>query len=274
MLAVLFGVLCIVCYVLLTKLTIERVRQSENSQQEKFNYKNVLKAVVKNRPLIGVMVATVGSMLFITGSGQVRSYLFKEYYHNTSVMTLLSLSSLPIIIVCFPLVPKLVAKFGKKATLMAGIISSTIFSVITFMIKIENVYVFTVLSILAMIGQTIFTILIWALVTDCLDYSEWKLHERSDGSMYSIYTFSRKIGSTIASSGISFALSAIGYVAGTNVTQSAATVDGIYNLVTLIPVATCVLELIGIGLIFNLNHKQTNQMYAELAERRSQKERG
>lgn len=274
MLAVLFGVLCIVCYVLLMNLTVERVRQSENSQQEKFNYKNVLKAVVKNRPLIGVMVATVGSMLFITGSGQVRSYLFKEYYHNTSVMTLLSLASLPIIIVCFPLVPKLVGKFGKKATLMAGIISSTVFSVITFVIKIENVYVFTALSILAMIGQTIFTILIWALVTDCLDYSEWKLHERSDGSMYSIYTFSRKIGSTIASSGISFALGAIGYVAGTNVTQSPATIDGIYNLVTLIPVATCVLELIGIGLIFNLNHKQTNQMYAELAERRSKKERG
>lgn len=101
-----------------------------------------------------------------------------------------------------------------------------------------------------------------------------KLHERSDGSMYSIYTFSRKIGSTIASSGISFALGAIGYVAGTNVTQSPATIDGIYSLVTLIPVATCVLELIGIGLIFNLNHKQTNQMYAELAERRNAKERG
>jgi GPH family glycoside/pentoside/hexuronide:cation symporter len=273
LIAVIFGVLSIISYFVLLNFTQERIRQN-SEKAEKFNYGKVLKATVHNRPLIGVMVATLGSMLFITGSGQVRSYLFKEYYHNTSVMTLLSLSSLPIIIVCFPLVPKLVAKFGKKATLMAGIISSTIFSVITFMIKIENVYVFTVLSILAMIGQTIFTILIWALVTDCLDYSEWKLHERSDGSMYSIYTFSRKIGSTIASSGISFALSAIGYVAGTNVTQSAATIDGIYNLVTLIPVATCVLELIGIGLIFNLNHKQTNQMYAELAERRSQKERG
>ena len=116
--------------------------------------------------------------------------------------------------------------------------------------------------------------LIWALVTDCLDYSEWKLHERSDGSIYSIYTFSRKIGSTIASSGISFCLSAIGFVSGTNVVQSASTVDGIYNLVTLIPVVTCILELIGIGLIFNLNHKQTNQMYAELSERRKAKERG
>ena len=32
----------------------------------------------------------------------------------------------------------------------------------------------------------------------------------------------------------------------------------------------CVLELIGIGLIFNLDKKTTNQMYAELAQRRAQ----
>lgn len=274
MLAVIFGICCIISYLLLTRLTIERVRENTSEQPEKFNYKNVLKAVVKNRPLIGVMIATVGSMLFITGSGQVRSYLFKEFYHNTSMMTVLSLGTLPITLICFPLVPKLVAKFGKKTTLLAGIFSSTIFSILTFVIKFENVYVFTALTLLGLIGQGFFSMLVWALVTDCLDYSEWKLHERSDGSMYSIYTFSRKIGSTIASSGISFALSAIGYVSGTNVVQSASTIDGIYSLVTLIPVATCVLELIGIGLIFNLNHKQTNQMYAELAERRSKKERG
>lgn len=274
LLAVIFGVCCIISYILLIRLTLERVRETPKSETEKFNYKNVLKAVVKNRPLIGVMVATVGSMLFITGSGQVRSYLFKEYYHNTSAMTVLSLASLPMTLICFPLVPKLVQKFGKKITLIAGIFSSTIFSLITFVIKIQNVYVFTALNLLALIGQGFFSMLIWALVTDCLDYSEWKLHERSDGSIYSIYTFSRKIGSTIASSGISFCLSAIGFVSGTNVVQSASTVDGIYNLVTLIPVVTCILELIGIGLIFNLNHKQTNQMYAELSERRKAKERG
>lgn len=93
-----------------------------------------------------------------------------------------------------------------------------------------------------MIGQTAFTMLIWALVTDCLDYSEWKLNERSDGSMYSLYTFSRKIGSTIASAGISFALGAIGYVSGNNITQSAETINGIYNVVNVLPVVTCVLS--------------------------------
>lgn len=56
--------------------------------------------------------------------------------------------------------------------------------------------------------------LIWAMVTDCLDFSEWKLNVRSDGSMYSLYTFSRKIGSTIASTGAATALAAIGYCFG------------------------------------------------------------
>lgn len=268
LLAVIFGILSVVCYCLLLHLTTERVREEKKQNTEKFNYGNVLKAVVKNRPLIGVMVATIGSMLYITGSNQIRSYVFKEYYGNTSAMTLLSLASVPIIIICFPLVPKLVAKFGKKTTLMFGVISSTVLSVIIFAVKIPNVYVYSVLNVLAMIGQTVFTMLIWALVTDCLDYSEWKFHERSDGSMYSLYTFSRKIGSTIASAGVSFGLQAIGYISGNNVVQSDATINNIYMLVALIPVLTCVLELIGIGAIFNLDKEQTKEMYAELKQRR------
>ena len=45
--------------------------------------------------------------------------------------------------------------------------------------------------------------------------------------------------------------------------------NNIYYLVNAVPVVTCILELIGIGLIFNLDKKTTNQMYAELAERRA-----
>ena len=263
LIAVVFGVLSIISYFVLLNLTQERIRQN-SEKAEKFNYGKVLKATVHNRPLIGVMVATLGSMLFITGSNQVRSYIFKEYYARTDVMSIISLATIPILVICFPLVPKLVAKFGKKTTLMAAIISSTIFSVIPVVMEIKNVYVYSALVVLGTIGQTVFTMLIWALVTDCLDYSEWKFHERSDGSMYSLYTFSRKIGSTIASTGVSFGLAAIGFVSGSNVVQTAEAVNGIYFLVNIIPVVTCALELIGVGLIFNLNKETTEQMYAEL----------
>lgn len=268
LLAVIFGILSIFSYYMLLKNTEERVRVEKKENDEKFNYGNVLKAVVKNRALIGVMVATVGSMLYITGSSQIRSYIFKEYYQNTSIMTLLSFASIPILLICFPLVPKLVAKFGKKATLMAGILFSTVFSVIPFVFEIENVYIYSALYLISMIGQTAFTMLIWALVSDCLDYSEWKFNERSDGSMYSLYTFSRKIGSTIASAFVSFGLGAIGYVSGSDVVQTAEAVNGIYYLVTLLPVITCVLQIIGIGFIFDLNKSKTEEMYKALKEKR------
>ena len=263
LIAVIFGVLSIISYFVLLNFTQERIRQN-SEKAEKFNYGKVLKATVHNRPLIGVMVATLGSMLFITGSNQVRSYIFKEYYARTDVMSIISLATIPILVICLPLVPKLVAKFGKKATLMAAIVSSTIFSVIPVVMEIKNVYIYSALVVLGTIGQTVFTMLIWALVTDCLDYSEWKFNERSDGSMYSLYTFSRKIGSTIASTGVSFGLAAIGFVSGSNVVQTAEAVNGIYFLVNIIPVVTCILELVGVGLIFNLNKETTERMYAEL----------
>lgn len=270
LIAVIFGILSIVCYLLLCNLTIERVHQ-EPQPGEKFNYGKVLGAAFKNRPLIGVMVATIGSMLYITGSSQLRSYIYKEFYGDTSMLTLASLGSLPVMLVCFILVPKIVSKFGKRNVILVMSAYNLIFSLGILLFPIRNALVYTILTLLATIGQTAFTILIWALVTDCLDYSEWKMNFRADGSMYSLYTFSRKIGSTIASTGAASALAAIGYISGAGVVQSAATVNNIYYLVNAVPVVTCVLELVGIGLIFNLDQKKTNQMYAELAERRAAK---
>ena len=267
LMAAIFGVLSIVCYLLLCHFTPERIHE-KHAPGQKFEYSKVLKAAFKNRPLIGVMIATIGSMLFITGSSQLRSYIYKEFYHDTGAMTIASLGSLPVMIICFILVPKIVAKFGKRNVILVMSAYNLVLSALILFFPIQNVMLYTILNLLATIGQTAFAMLIWALVTDCLDYSEWKFHERSDGSMYSLYTFSRKIGSTIASAGVSFGLQAIGYISGNNVVQSDATINNIYMLVALIPVLTCVLELIGIGAIFNLDKEQTKEMYAELKQRR------
>ena len=86
--------------------------------------------------------------------------------------------------------------------------------------------------------------------------------------MYSMYTFSRKIGSTIASSGLAWGLGLVGYVSGENVVQTTEAVKGIYYLCNAIPTICYALILIGIGLIFNLDKKKTDQMYAEMAAKR------
>jgi GPH family glycoside/pentoside/hexuronide:cation symporter len=177
--------------------------------------------------------------------------------------------SMPFMIVIFPLIPKMVNKFGKRDVILYTAVLSFVFSVVRLFIYIENVWVYTALNIMTLLGQTAFTMLIWALVSDCLDYSEWKTGMRSDGSMYSMYTFSRKIGSTIASTGIAAGLGMVGYVSGENVVQTEEAVRGIYYLCNAIPTVCYALILIGIGLIFNLNKKKTDQMYAEMAARRA-----
>jgi GPH family glycoside/pentoside/hexuronide:cation symporter len=162
----------------------------------------------------------------------------------------------------------MVKKFGKRDVILYTAALSFVFSVVRMFIYIENVWVYTALNIMTLLGQTAFTMLIWALVSDCLDYSEWKTGFRSDGSMYSMYTFSRKIGSTIASSGLAFSLGLVGYVSGENVVQTAEAVKGIYYVCNAIPTICYGLILVGIGLIFNLDKKKTDRMYAEMAAKR------
>ena len=270
LLAVIFGICSVVSYILLCTLTKERVRE-EKSETEKFEFIKVLKMVLKNRPLIGVMIATIGSMLVITGSSQTYSYMYKEVYGNASLATISMACSMPFMIVIFPLIPKMVNKFGKRDVILYTAMLSFAFSAVRMVIYIENVWVYTALNIMTLLGQTAFTMLIWALVSDCLDYSEWKTGFRSDGSMYSMYTFSRKIGSTIASSGIAAGLGLVGYVSGENVVQTAEAVRGIYYLCNAIPTLCYGLILVGIGLIFNLDKKKTDQMYAEMAAKREAK---
>lgn len=266
-LAVVFGILSIICYCLLLNLASERVRQPK-VEGRKFDYGKVLKSVGRNRPMLGVMLATVGSLLYITGNSQLGSYLYKEYYHAPQVLTLVSLVSVPIMLVFFPIIPKLSQKFGKRNVILFCSGYNLVISAVLLLVPIPNVYLFLVLNTLAVSGQTAFTMLIWAFVTDCIDYSEFQTGERSDGSLYSIYTFSRKIGSTLASTVASFSLGAIGYISGIE-SQSVEVATAIRYLCASIPVVTCILELIGIGLVYNLTKEKTAEMYEELNRRRA-----
>ena len=264
--AIVFGICSIVFYLLLLNLTTERVKQPR-VEGKSFNYGHVLKGVFHNRPMLGVMLATVGSLLYITGNSQLGSFLYKEYYHAPQVLTFVSLLSIPIMLIFFPLIPKLSKKFGKKSIIMFCSSYNLVISVVLFLVPIPNVYLYMVLSTLAVSGQTAFTMLIWAFVTDCIDYQEYQTGERSDGSLYSIYTFSRKIGSTLASTIATFSLGAIGYISGIEA-QTPEVASNIRILCTSIPVITCVLELLGIGLVYNLNKEKTDEMYRILNERR------
>ena len=265
--AVISAVACIVLYNLLFKFTPERIVQPQ-IEGEKFKYTEVLKGALKNRALLGIMFASIGSLIFITGNSQFGGFMYKEYYGAPKALQMATLGAIPISFLLFPVVPKLSKKFGKKNLLLGALTFNLIISAFLFFVPIPNVNLYILLYIISSVGQTTFTMLVWAFVTDAIDYNEYKTGKRNDGSLYSIYTFSRKIGSTVASVGVSGILAAIGFVS-TASSQTPEVVDSIRLLGTGVPFLAVALEIIGIGLIWNLSKEKTEEMHKELEARKN-----
>lgn len=265
--AVFFAIGSLVGYFGLLKLTEERIVEDKDETAEKFSYSTVLKDVVKNRPLVGVMVATIGSLIYITANTQLGQIMFLEYYGRPELFSIVNFSQIFVLIIALPLIPRLSGKFGKQKFLLVAVALNFVIALFLLFVPIANPYIFMAIFITGNIGQTFFTMLIWALVSDCLDYHEWKFNYRSDGSLYSIYTFSRKIGSTLASTLASYSLAWIGFVAGA-ATQTPEVSANIRILYVAVPVIAALLEIVGIGFIFNLNKEKTEKVYADLNAKR------
>ncbi|MFK4996890.1 MFS transporter [Bacillus sp. N9] len=214
-----------------------------------------------------MMIASVGSLIMINGVTQLAAIVLAEYYKNPAAFAVNSYIMIGIFMILFFIVPKLVEKFNKRnlviATAAFSLIATTLLTLVTF----ENVYVFMVLYNIATIGSVVFIMIVWALVTDCLDYTELQTGKRYDGTLFSIYSFSRKVGMGVGSAIGSYALGWVGFVSGAK-SQSPEVAQGVLKIYTAMPIITFILILIGVGLIFNLNKDRTDEMYVTLKKRR------
>lgn len=263
--AIVFAILSFVSYIGLLKLSVERYNQKPVAG-EKFKYADVIKGLFKNRHMLGVMFATIGSLIYITANNQLAAYIMKESYKRPDLLTLKSIMAIPVSLLGIVFAPWLAKKFGKRRTLIYSIAANLVIAAVLTFYFIPNPYVYLVVYTLSTIGQMLFTVMIWALVTDCLDYHEYIMHQRSDGSLYSLYAFARKLGSTFASSLGALALGMVGYDQAVKV-QAAGVGERIYTLVNAIPLVVCVIELIGLIFIFKLDEKKVHEISTELKRR-------
>ena len=262
--AIVFSICSLLSYTVLQKLTVERVRDDKpNGAKSDYKFSDVLKAAMKNRPLIGIMVASIGSLTILNGAGQLAAIVFAEHYKNPGAFAINSAAVMFLTLLLFLALPKLVARFGKRNLVIATAIFSLVASSLLLSVNIGNVYAFIALYNIAIIGKIFFNMTVWALVADCLDYTELQTGKRYDGTLYAIYSFSRKIGMGLGSSVGSFALGWVGFVSGVK-SQSAKVAENIADLYVLLPLFAFLCIAVGVGLIYSLNNKKTNDMYKTL----------
>ena len=271
--AIIFGVLAIACYLACYNLSTERIviedKDTTNKSEEKKG--GTMKGLVKNKPLIWFLVASLIFLASFMLIGAVNVYLFKDYFGSAKALSMVGLLQSGAVFVMAPFVQTLVKKFGKKEVASAGILVASLVYGALYILPDLNVTAFIGILTIAMLGYGTFNLVIWAFVTDVIDYHEYITGLREDGTVYAIYSMARKIGQAIAGGIGGAAIAAVGYNSEL-ATQTTETLEGIHMLGTLVPALSLFVVFLIIAFCYPLNKKRTQQMAVDLAEKRSKKQ--
>ena len=267
-----FSILAIVCYLLCYFLTTERIKY-RHEEKKKMSVRQMLLSAVKNRALISIIAASVLMLLAQLTMQNMSAYLFPDYYNNATAQGVSSVLMVLGMLIAGATAKPLAAKFGKAEVSVAANLFAAGVCVVTFFLRPANVWVYCGLQTLNWIGLGIFSMVSWALITDVIDYAELKNGVREDGSVYALYSFARKLGQAAASGLSGLLLQVIGYnnnAITEGVAQTQSVKDGIFNISTLVPAVGFAALALVLWFWYPLHKKQVDANVAELKKKREE----
>lgn len=263
-----FSVLAIICYLLCFNLVRERVEVPANNK--KLDLVGLGKSLITNRALLGIIAAALLLLLAMLGMQGMTGYVFPNYYKNAGAQSAVSLiSNIAILVVCAPLAAKLAAKFGKKELSVVSCLVGAGSFLLCLIIHPENVWIYIGFYTLAFIGLGFFNTVIWAMITDVIDDAEIKNGIREDGTIYAVYSFARKLGQAFSSGMVGGLLSLVGYSKAT--AFDPAVTEGIFKISCIVPIVGLIAVALALLFIYPLNKKRVEENAAELARRRGER---
>jgi GPH family glycoside/pentoside/hexuronide:cation symporter len=262
---VLIGGFMVILYTASFKMTRETI--SAPADQKKENMLKVMSQLVKNRPFVTLCLA---AMLLLAGSmytQTVFNYLFKNYFGKPGLFAMVTVVTYIPMLALMPFMGKLSMRFGKKEICSFGSIFAAAAFLLLFFLHTDSPYVFLSIVLVSGFGVSFFTLEVWALVSDTIDYQEKLTGRRDEGTSFASFSFFRKLGQTLAGIGATMAMGAIGYVTTEGVTAQTEQVNqGIYNIATLVPFVMYLVMFLLLQFGYPLTRIRTEELGQELAK--------
>ena len=258
-----FSVGAVICYLLCYFMSTERVKVEQKT--EKFNFKELVKGLVTNKALVGIVICSILMLLVQLTMQSMSTYVYPNYFGNVQAQSVAGVVGLVMTLLLSTVVVKLQVKIGRKELAIAGSLFGAVIFFITWLTHTKNAWLYVGLYALAYLGLAAFSLICWAMITDVIDDTEVRTGERSDGTIYAVYSFARKLGQA-ASAGVTGALlGLIGYSAET--AFEPAVTEGIFNLACLIPTGGFILLAAALWFFYPLNKKRVEDNAKILAEK-------
>ena len=277
--ALIMGVLGFLCFMFMLKNITVRVDENTVKASEEGAKGNIFSAFgkfMRNRPAVGCTLAAMGMFLGMNAASTASTIMFATYFNMASLSGVVQMIGFLPMILFIPFITKIVRKYGKKEASVFGTVASMAGSVIMFLFPLFNnrtigLVVFLLALVIYGLGMGIYTCVSWAMMSDAIDYNEWKFGTREEGTVYSLHSFFRKLAQGIGPSAVMLIMGLLGYEAkyGT-IAQTAQTSYNMCWLVAGLYAFSAVLQFVGLAVIYNLDKKTLEQMDTDLAASRKE----
>ena len=261
--------------------------------EQKSSLKDDLSDLVKNRPW--VIMLTLTTLVFITLAmkGGAYVYYFENYVEETRLAEFIApildaLSAIGLnqfgqdpvsagfglfnaggiifMIIGITLSKSLADKFGKRDVFGLFLFISALFILFFYLLPPDAVGLMFLAQILHGFFYGITIPVLWAMIADVADYSDWKNNRRATAIIFSAMMVGLKAGLSIGGAITTWVLGVFDYVPNAEV-QTDSAVEGIKLLVSIFPAIPFVL---GAALLFlyEINKAMEVQIEADLNKRR------
>ncbi len=297
-----FAVVGIIFFIITFLTTKERIIPAP---EQKSSVLQDLKDLTRNKPWIAMLILTIFVFITLALKGGMYVYYFKNYLSEphlasflvnsgfegfieglnnflvniglvgfqwpedapTSGFSLFNAGGIIFMIVGIMFSKPLADKYGKREIFGIGLFISTL-CLLAFIFYTPTAIAWVFISQMLhgfFYGLTI--PLLWAMIADVADYSEWKNNRRATAIIFSAMIFGLKAGLSIGGALVAGILAVYGYDEQL-IIQSASTVMGIKLSVSIFPTITF---LVGVGCLFfyEINKKMETQIEKDLSQRRT-----
>lgn len=160
-------------------------------------------------------------------------------------------------------------RYGKKRVFIFCLTLTAIFTALFYFPNETDIETMFVLNFLKSLAYAPTVPLLWAMIADVADYSEYVNYRRATGFVFAGVVFALKAGLGIGGAILGFLLSGFGYVSGAGTAQTESAIHGIILSSSLIPAATFFIGVIALY-FYPITKAYNEEMQAELTERRKQ----
>ncbi len=264
-----FAIIGVVCFIITFLTTKERIVPPK---EQKTPIMQDLKDLSKNKPWIIILFTTILVFITLALRGGMNIFYFKYYLTEASqtnflndigfskmldwlsnifgesafaefrkpgsapfaAVSLVGAAATIATIIGILFSKSLADKFGKRNIFGTFLFISALFILVIYFLSNTSVSYVFIAQVLYGVTFGVTVPLLWAMIADVADYSEWKNNRRATAIIFSAMIFGLKIGVSVGGAVSAWLLGVFGYDANAAV-QTSSAIHGIKLLATVVP---------------------------------------